>query len=328
MKHISKQLIEKSQEAIILALETYNKPTIKYRVEGFCFFFTNAWELMLKANIIEQNKSENSIYYKKIKDQPRKSFSLRDCVKRIFLDENHPIRKNIEIIADIRDSATHLIIEELESVYSGLFQAGILNYVDMLHSWFNGCITDKCSPALMTLVGDAKEIDPIKIKKKYGQKTLDFVQSQMLCLDQQEKNIANSRFRIPIEYKLVLTKVEADADIKLTASPSAAQTALIVEVAKNPDKTHPNLAKHIIEKVRKRMKITFTSFDLQGIVVVENIKGNGNYHFHMTDPEINKYSDDLVDYICNKIENQDEYLKRIRQKYRQIKPAWRKKPSR
>lgn len=124
MKHISKQLIDKSQEAIILALETYNKPTIKYRVEGFCFFYTNAWELILKAKIIEDSKNENSIYYKKVKGQLRKSLSLRDCLKKIFLNENDPIRLNIETVADIRDSATHFIIEELESIYSGLFQAG------------------------------------------------------------------------------------------------------------------------------------------------------------------------------------------------------------
>ena len=32
------KLLEKSQEAFILAIEIYNKPTIKYRVEGFSFF--------------------------------------------------------------------------------------------------------------------------------------------------------------------------------------------------------------------------------------------------------------------------------------------------
>jgi hypothetical protein len=84
MKHISRQLIDKSQEAIILALETYNKPTIKYRVEGFCFFFTNSWELLLKAKIIELNKTENSIYYRKVKGQIRKSLSLRDCLRQTF----------------------------------------------------------------------------------------------------------------------------------------------------------------------------------------------------------------------------------------------------
>ena len=33
------KLLEKSTEAFIMGLEIYNKPTIKYRVEGFSFFF-------------------------------------------------------------------------------------------------------------------------------------------------------------------------------------------------------------------------------------------------------------------------------------------------
>lgn len=37
-----KKMLEKSQEAFLLAIEVYNKPTIKYRLEGFAFFVCNA----------------------------------------------------------------------------------------------------------------------------------------------------------------------------------------------------------------------------------------------------------------------------------------------
>lgn len=125
MKRLTKQLLVRSQEAFILALEIYNKPTIRYRIEGFCFFFTNAWELLLKAKILENEKKETAIYYKKVRNQKRRSRSLRDCLKKTFPNEKDPLRKNVEDIVEIRDAATHLIIEELESVYSGLFQAGV-----------------------------------------------------------------------------------------------------------------------------------------------------------------------------------------------------------
>lgn len=32
-------LLEKSKEAFIMSVEIYNKPTIKYRVEGFLIFY-------------------------------------------------------------------------------------------------------------------------------------------------------------------------------------------------------------------------------------------------------------------------------------------------
>ena len=49
--NIIEKLIEKSKESFSMAIEIYNKPTIKYRVEGFSMFICNAWELMLKAHM-------------------------------------------------------------------------------------------------------------------------------------------------------------------------------------------------------------------------------------------------------------------------------------
>ena len=39
MRDIKEQLIGKSIEAFILGLEIYNKPTIRYRIEGFSFLY-------------------------------------------------------------------------------------------------------------------------------------------------------------------------------------------------------------------------------------------------------------------------------------------------
>lgn len=35
-------MLDKSEEAFLMAIEIYNKPTIKYRLEGFAFFICNA----------------------------------------------------------------------------------------------------------------------------------------------------------------------------------------------------------------------------------------------------------------------------------------------
>ena len=45
--------MDKSIEAFVMAIELYNKPSIKYRVEGFSMFICNSWELMLKAHMIK-----------------------------------------------------------------------------------------------------------------------------------------------------------------------------------------------------------------------------------------------------------------------------------
>ncbi|WP_457567874.1 DUF3644 domain-containing protein [Desulfurobacterium sp.] len=69
MKRLTSQLLDKSQEAFILSLEIYNKPTIKCRIGGFCFFFCNAREFLLNLKILEDNKKEKAIYYRKQRTQ-------------------------------------------------------------------------------------------------------------------------------------------------------------------------------------------------------------------------------------------------------------------
>lgn len=49
-------MLDKSEEAFLMAIEIYNKPTIKYRLEGFAFFICNAWELLLKAKMLNEGK--------------------------------------------------------------------------------------------------------------------------------------------------------------------------------------------------------------------------------------------------------------------------------
>lgn len=88
---IQEKLLEKSKEAFVMAIEIYNKPTIKYRVEGFSFFICNAWELMLKAHMINKF-GEDSIYYKDNKDR---TISLENCLQKVITNEKAPLRRNL-----------------------------------------------------------------------------------------------------------------------------------------------------------------------------------------------------------------------------------------
>ncbi len=89
---VTEKLIEKSKEAFLMAIEIYNKPSIKYRVEGFSFFICNAWELMLKSHMINKF-GDSSIYYKENKDR---TITLENCVKKVFTNDKDPLRRNLE----------------------------------------------------------------------------------------------------------------------------------------------------------------------------------------------------------------------------------------
>jgi hypothetical protein len=317
MKRLSKKLIEKSSDAFVMAVEVYNKPSIQYRIEGFSFFYINAWELLLKAYIIETTKKENLIYEKKEKNKIRKTISIRDCLNLVF-PETDLTRKNIERIIEIRDSATHFIINELELVYAGLFQSGVLNYLNTLHLWFNFDLKHKFTPGMLSLVSDLKIINPQVIQKNYGKEVLSFIQKEIKRAESDSKLYPDNRYSIPIEYKLVLTKNESDSDIRLspTKDVDSELNGMFIEVPKNPSLTHPFLFKDIILKISNELsEPSFNSRSFQAIVWKEKIKTNSKYYYQHPKSSTGFYSDKIIDYIKSKIQTNFNYIIDTKEKY-------------
>ena len=160
---LQEKLIEKSKEAFAMAIEIYNKPTIRYRVEGFSFFICNAWELMLKAHMINKF-GEDSIYYKDNRDR---TITLENCMQKIFTNEKAPLRRNLAKIIELRNTNTHFVTEEYEMIYIPLFQACVLNFVEKMKEFHNVDMTEVIPQNFLTLAVSMKALDESVIRAKY-----------------------------------------------------------------------------------------------------------------------------------------------------------------
>lgn len=103
------RLLEKSKEAFALAVELYNRPTLKYHAESCSIFLCNAWELMLKSYIIHKCGIDE-IYY----DDGDKTIALADCLKKVFTNDKDPLRINMAELIRFRNTNTHFITDEYE----------------------------------------------------------------------------------------------------------------------------------------------------------------------------------------------------------------------
>src|SRR5689334_10407400 len=56
-RHVA--LVDKAVDACLAAMEIYNKPDFRYREEAFSILMLNAWELLLKARVIQENKGDH-----------------------------------------------------------------------------------------------------------------------------------------------------------------------------------------------------------------------------------------------------------------------------
>ena len=87
-------LLNKSEEAYLMSIEIINKPTINYRTEGFCFFICNAWELLLKAYLVNKFENIGVINYK---DDTNRTIGLDECVEKVFTSTTDKNKNNIFI---------------------------------------------------------------------------------------------------------------------------------------------------------------------------------------------------------------------------------------
>src|SRR5699024_5576417 len=112
------RLLDKSKEAFVLAVELYNRPTVKYHAESCSIFLCNAWELMLKAYLVK-TKGLDAIYYK---DGSDRTLSLTDCLKKVFTNDKDPLRINMQEVVNFRNTNTHFITDEYEIFYGPFLQ--------------------------------------------------------------------------------------------------------------------------------------------------------------------------------------------------------------
>ncbi|WP_206644491.1 DUF3644 domain-containing protein [Pseudoalteromonas sp. PS5] len=77
------KLVSRSLDAFTLALEVYNRPSMKNRVEAFAIMMVNAWELLLKAEILKAEGYKKSLMMG-VKVYPFQMRLKEGCKKKIL----------------------------------------------------------------------------------------------------------------------------------------------------------------------------------------------------------------------------------------------------
>ena len=314
---VQDQLIDKAKEAFVLAIEIYNKPSIKYRIEGFSFFICNAWELMLKAHMIYKF-GENSIYFS---DKPNRTISLEGCVKKVFTNEKAPLRKNLEKIIELRNTSTHFITEEYEAVYIPLLQACVFNFVDKMMEFHKVDMTQIIPENFITLSVRLKSLDETEIRGKYEKQVAEklFAVNDSLQPLVEENN---SAFAIKVEHYHYATKKREEATELYHIEKEAAQGVRVIKELKNPNETHKYSAKACIREINKKLskdeivllyngqETTFNMYHFNLFTSYFGIKENERMCFTYqvsTQPQYS-YSQQAIDFIYEEIKKSPEAI--------------------
>ena len=308
MEDLQKRLIEKSIEAFIMGLEVYNKPTIRYRIEGFSFFIINAWELMLKATLLARGES---IYYDEKQDR---TLSINDVIGKIYTDKSQPLRLNLEKIIELRNTSTHFITEDYETIYAPFFQATIFNFSEQIERFHNVDITRYIAQNFLTLSVNINTLTTEQIRAKY---TKEMAEKLITAKNDNEYIIANhssSDLYIPLQHNFFITKKKQDADLLIAVTSGADNSIAIVKELQDPNDKYKLTYNNVIKSVEKQIKTKripfefnnqdgtqnpFNTYVLNLIINFYGIKSNERYAFKFAG--VYRYSQQLVEFIVEEI---------------------------
>lgn len=319
MENILKRLVNKSIEAFIVGLELYNKPTIKYRIEGFSFFIINAWELMLKAELINRGES---IYYK---DNPDRTLSVDNVIRKIYTDKNTRVRLNLEKIIELRNISTHYITEDYEVKYAPLFQACVLNFVNEIQRFHDVDITKYIAQNFLTISARYEPLTNEEIRMKYSPEIAEKLIRQANEIDVLSNEYNSDKFSINIRQNLYVTKRKTEADFTVGIDSRSDSKVAIVKDLKDPCDTHKYSYNSVITAVKERLKKKniklgyksgFNQYVLNLFIDFYDIKREEKYAYEHVIGNQHQftYSQPLVDFIVEEIEKApDTFVESLKQ---------------
>lgn len=297
---IYKSLLKRSLDAFILSLEVYNRPSLDNRVEAFCILSVNAWELLLKAEIIK------SLGIDTVFKKNGYSICISEAINK-RLQQNDPVKKNLDTLIELRDGAVHLLLPELQPELSRLFQANVLNYQQRYLNETGISPLAGQSVGMLSLVVDGPKSDIATIKENYGDMTANIAKDFLSRFHSTDKEQNSNAFSIAIDYRLTLTKSEKESDLSLGLGNSGSN-AIIIRETRDPDITHPYYQSSAIERINKlQTEISITSYSFTAILKKHNIQKTKRSDMHYTIDKRHRYSEKFIQWVIKNL-NQPNWL--------------------
>jgi hypothetical protein len=249
-------------------------------METFLFLFVNAWELLLKAKIISDNKSEDII---KETDNLERTISFARAVKIIFTSENDPVRKNLLHIEDLRNEAAHLFILVIPPFILLVFQAGILNYERLLKQWFDYSLCDRIPFGMMFLIAEFdpknfSEDSPI-FNKQLSPESAAYIGCWQKSLREEIKILPEDQigyFVFPIDLKLSVVSNPTKAEVlAYLGEPTDSESGIAIRYQRVIDRYQLSYTE-LVRKI-KEVRPTATQNQISAVIRKYDIKNKKEY---------------------------------------------------
>lgn len=140
---VSDELIHKSREAALAAVQIFNNPQITFKSEMFIVLMNIAWTYMLHAHFRKlgteyryfDQKGKTRRFHRTAKGA-YKYWELERCLNEKPSPVDRDAANNLRFLIGIRHEIEHQMTTKIDASFSAKFQACCLNYNDHIKSFF------------------------------------------------------------------------------------------------------------------------------------------------------------------------------------------------
>jgi hypothetical protein len=232
---VKEELLNKSREAALAAVQIFNNPNVTFKSETYIVLMNIAWTYLLHAHYRTKKidyrystQGSKRKQYDRTKNGAFKHWELERCLNDTQCPLEREVVQNLKFLIGLRHEIEHQMTTRIDDLLSARFQACCINYHDAVASLFG---------------------------EKYGIAKHLSVSLQFSSLSQEQVDTLDQQAGLPSHIKRYIEGFDGALAPDDFASPKFAYRVIFVPKTAN----HPNQADQVITFVKADSEIAKTA---------------------------------------------------------------------
>lgn len=209
------ELLEKSRESAISAVQIFNTPTLKFRAETFIVLMIIAWTYLFHAYYRENNieyrrreegKRRGRRVYKRTHNNAFVYWGLEECLEAKECPVDNATKQNLRFMIGLRNEVEHQMCLRIEEIFGARFHACCLNYNEYIKKLFGK------KYGIDSLLSFAIQFTSISEAQKNDLANYDFPTSVIKFINDFDESLSDDEFNDPhFSHRLLFVKKTVNA---------------------------------------------------------------------------------------------------------------------
>lgn len=287
---IKTELLQKSREAVLAAVQIFNSPSITFKAETFIVLAIIAWTYLMHAYYRQQGIDYRYFdqkgirkRYHKTKHGAYKHWELERCLNETSCPLDKNTKNNLRFLIGLRHEIEHQMTTRIDDIMSAKFQACCLNFNDYIQKLFTNetGIEKHLAFSLQFSTISAEQKDLLEEHPNLPKNIEGFLDDFETILPEDEFKSQKYAYRILFVSKIANRKGQADRVIEFIKSDSPFADTVNKEYALIKETEKPKYLASQIVKIMKdegfsKFNVTHHTRFWQGSDAKNSSKGLGS----------------------------------------------------